>query len=60
MSRDDIMLIDTILDSIEEKTKEVEALSDKVKLIVKQITTQETLNDIMLELNKLNKVEETK
>lgn len=60
MSKEDIMLIDTVLDSMEEKTKEVKALSDKVKLIVKQITTQEALNDIMLELNKLNKVEETK
>lgn len=62
MSKEDIMLLDKILNegAVDINTPEVQALASKVALIVKQITTQEALNNIMLELNKLNTTEENK
>lgn len=60
MSKEDIMLIDKLINKkeISLDSEEVKILGNKIDLIVKQITTQEALNDIMLELNKLNKSEE--
>lgn len=62
MSRDDIMLLDNLINEkvVTLDSEEVKTLGEKISLIVRQITTQEALNDIMLELNKLNAPEENK
>lgn len=56
MNKEDIMLINEIINvgAVNLNSPEVRALGDKVELIVKQINTQEALNDIMLELEKIN------
>ncbi len=54
MNKEDIMLVQKILNQEETTEEEVSKLKEKVDLIVSQIETQEALNEIMLELNKLN------
>lgn len=62
MSKEDILVLYKLIveKSINIDSEEVKLLSEKIDLIKKQITTQEALNDIMLELNKLNAPEENK
>ena len=62
MNKEDIMLLNKIIvtKEITLDSEEVKTLGEKIDLIVRQITTQEALNDIMLELNKLNATEENK
>lgn len=62
MSKEDIMLLNDLINEklVTLDSEEVKTLGEKISLIVRQITTQEALNDIMLELNKLNAPEENK
>lgn len=62
MSKEDIMLLNNLINEkvVTLDSEDVKALGEKISLIVRQITTQEALNDIMLELNKLNATEENK
>lgn len=62
MSKEDIMLLNNLINEkvVTLDSEEVKTLGEKISLIVRQITTQEALNDIMLELNKLNATEENK
>lgn len=62
MSKEDIMLLHNLINEkvVTLDSEEVKTLGEKISLIVRQIITQEALNDIMLELNKLNAPEENK
>lgn len=55
MSKEDILLLHKILHNENVETEELNKLTEKIDLIVKQIETQELLNDIALKISEMNK-----